>query len=67
MEYNFDLFKVLIIATIVCLIIAAIGTMEFNFNTKEIAEALEKPLELKNWHYALLIWVIYISGNKSNH
>lgn len=68
MDKNFDLFKFLILATVVFLVVAVIGTIEFNFNfnADEIVDFLQEPLEIRNWHYALLIWVIYISGNKSD-
>ena len=64
---EFDFFKVLMMLTIVGLTIAALGTIDYGniFDMTEIKTSLEKPLELKNWHYALLIWIIYISGVKS--
>jgi hypothetical protein len=57
----------LIILTIIGLTVAALGTIDYSniADMTEIKASLEKPLELKNWHYALLIWIIYISGNKS--
>lgn len=63
---NWDLFKVLAVLTVVCLVVASLSLIDYSniANTEEIKLILDKPLELKNWHYALLILMIYISGNK---
>lgn len=65
---EFDLYKATFIVTIICLAIATIGLLDFSGVSEvgEMTESLKKPLELKNWHYALLIWVIFIGGNKTN-
>ena len=62
---EFDLFKWLIIFTIIGLTIAAIGTIEFNGNFIEDIKAHgEKPLQLTNWHYTLLLLIIWVNGSK---
>ena len=67
MNREFDLFKMIILLTVGCLIIAGIGLIEFDFDFdyEGLIKSLQSPLEIKNWHYVLLIWVIFISGNKS--
>ena len=57
---EFDLFKVLGILTVVFFVIAAIGTMEFNGIIDDIEAHGNLPLELKNWHYFLLVFIIFI-------
>ena len=63
-----DFFGWLVILTITGLTIAAIGTIDFNASGSLIDDVRahgELPIQLKNWHFVLLLWVIYISGNKS--
>ena len=60
---NLDLFGWLSILTIVALTIAAIGTIDFSqaASLDDIVLMLEAPLKITNWHYLLLIIVIYRS------
>jgi hypothetical protein len=65
---DFDLFKVLIIATIVCTTIAIIGVgldgfvFDVGTDIDVLIESLRKPFEIKNWHYLLLLFIVYIKG-----
>jgi hypothetical protein len=63
---EFDLFKWLIIFTIGCLTIAALGTVDYSnaASFDDIKLMLDKPLMLTNFHYVLLILVTYGSGSK---
>ena len=61
---KFDLFRFLFIATIVCASIAALGltgsiVYEDTPTYAEVGVMLGYELELKNWHYALLILTIW--------
>ena len=57
---QFDLFNVLVIFGIFILAIAALGTVDYSgaMSFSEIESSLQKPFEVKNWHYAYLILVI---------
>ena len=63
-EKGFNLFRFLFIATIVCTSIAALGitgaiAYEKTPSYSEMGIMLGYELELKNWHYALLILTIW--------
>lgn len=62
MIMEFNLYKVMAILTIIFLTIAAIGTIDFSdaASIDEIINMLSSPLELKNWHYALIAFLIWI-------
>jgi len=58
---EFDLYKTLIILTVVFLSIAAIGTIDFTGSDdffKTIIESSNSELKLKNWHYMLVVWLL---------
>ena len=58
---EFNLYKVMAIATIVILTIALLGTIDFSEASSgvDVLASLDKPLHLKNWHYALVIFIIW--------
>ena len=58
---EFSLYKTLAVLTVVFLSIAMIGTIDFTGSDdffKSIAESSKKDLELKNWHYMLVVWLL---------
>lgn len=61
---EFDLFKGLLVLTIVLLVIAGLSVVDYStmLDMDTIREDLHKPLEWKNWHYTLLVLLIYING-----
>jgi len=62
---EFNLGKTILVMTVFILAFAAIGTIDFDADTSGIELFLNDSLELKNWHYYLLLWIIFISGGKS--
>lgn len=59
---EFDLYKFLTIVTIIILAVSAIGLIDFSEarSIDEMILALDEPLNLKNWHYALIVWLIWV-------
>lgn len=70
MSKEFDLFNVMFILTVVCLSIAAISIIDFssdfdfNLYIENVSNSLGKPLNLTNWHFLFLIYVIWIRRGK---
>ncbi len=60
---EFNLYKTLIILTIIFVTIALIGTLDLSvFDSEQIKHDLMLQLELKNWHYVLLLVSIWFRG-----
>ncbi len=61
MKKEFDLFKVMTTLTIVVVSIAGLLSIDFSgaASFSEFGESLRMPLELKNWHYFLLLFLIW--------
>lgn len=60
MNRDSDLFKTLLILTIVCLVV------DFNSGVTldEISFQLRQPFEAKNWHFLVLLMGVYLSRGK---
>lgn len=63
---DFDLFRAIIVMTISCILIAAILTIDYTgaIDFNGISEKLNEDLQLKNWHYAVLVILLWIGRNK---
>ena len=66
MKRELDLISWLVILTIIGVVVLAVSFIDFSSaaSIKDFEIMIEEPLELKNWHYILLIFVIYLSRSK---
>lgn len=59
---EFDLIKFIIVMSIICLAICFISFVDFSSAASfdEIIESLEKHLQLTNWHYAVIVFLLLL-------
>lgn len=58
MKKEFDLFKWIVIASVVAVGLILTGIALVGFDFAMIKADLSKPLEIKNWHFALIIMLL---------
>lgn len=57
----YKVFGILLVFAMIFIIIArAVGA--FDMNSDHVYEELMRPLELKNWHYALLVFLLVLKN-----
>lgn len=62
---EFDLFKTIIILTIVGVMFGLLSIIDYNGSAASwdaVSLQLQQPFEAKNWHYMLLVFLIIING-----
>ncbi len=70
MSKEFDFYKLLIVLVVLGAVIALVGVVDFSgisddFDDFDSAiQTLKEPLDIKNWHYFLLLLVVFISRDK---
>lgn len=57
-----NLKALIIFIMVTCLVVAIAGVGGFEWDSSAIDEFLLMDLELKNWHYFVLLAVIYSNG-----
>lgn len=59
---EFYLIKFIIVMSIICLAICFISLGDFSYAASfgEIIESLKKPLQLTNWHYAVIVFLLLL-------
>lgn len=63
MQSSFDLYKALAILSFLGFTVALLGSLDYapaSTGWQELIDYLKGPLQLSNWHYFLLIYVILI-------